>query len=277
MQKKVRGKVQLQPVWPSLNTPQKYQTQSSHDSTVHTSCQADQWSQGTCWFLHIKEHQGHRLAKSTEKLCLLRVWDWQCLLSGGTLSLCGQPDRLRWCGYKPVTWPVPSQPGVGQRLSFLSAREASGDREAYAGDYIGSSWKCWFWVTKTRVESWVSPVFKSKWPKKSQGEAGLQGQRHSSLHLRLDLKHSSYSYSIGEPWTIPRTVGETPIMHWKSELKSDSSVIPGLQCYFTATVAQGKKLNKHQRVICGSLFFQASRLRLQTRRLPLIDGGFSCG
>lgn len=47
------------------------------------------------------------------------------LLSGGTLSLCGQPDRLRWWGYSPVTWPVPSQPGVGHRLSFLSTREAS--------------------------------------------------------------------------------------------------------------------------------------------------------
>lgn len=47
------------------------------------------------------------------------------LLSGGTLSLCGQPERLRWWGYRPVTWPVPSQPGVGHRLSFLSTREAS--------------------------------------------------------------------------------------------------------------------------------------------------------
>jgi len=51
------------------------------------------------------------------------------LLSGGTRSLCGQPDRLRWWGYRPVTWPVPSQPGVGHRLSFLSAREASEGRE----------------------------------------------------------------------------------------------------------------------------------------------------
>lgn len=61
-------------------------------------------------------------------MCLTGVW-LKCLLSGGTLSLCGQPDRLRWCGYRPVTWPVPSQPGVGHRLSFLSARETSVGRK----------------------------------------------------------------------------------------------------------------------------------------------------
>lgn len=48
------------------------------------------------------------------------------LLSGGTLSLWGHPDRLRWCGYRPVTWPVPSQPGVGHLLSFFSPLEESG-------------------------------------------------------------------------------------------------------------------------------------------------------
>lgn len=65
--------------------------------------------------------------------CLSGVW-LKRLLSGGTLSLCGQPDRLRWWGYRPVTWPVPSQPGVGHRLSFLSAREASASRKSYCGN-----------------------------------------------------------------------------------------------------------------------------------------------
>lgn len=67
--------------------------------------------------------------------CLTGVW-LKCLLSGGTLSLCGQPERLRWWGYSPVTWPVPSQPGVGHRLSFLSAREASVIRKSYRGHHI---------------------------------------------------------------------------------------------------------------------------------------------
>lgn len=67
--------------------------------------------------------------------CLTGVW-LKCLLSGGTLSLCGQPERLRWWGYRPVTWPVPSQPGVGHRLSFLSAREASVIRKSYRGHHI---------------------------------------------------------------------------------------------------------------------------------------------
>lgn len=40
----------------------------------------------------------------------------------------GHPDRLRWCGYKPVTWPVPSQPGVGHLLSFFSPLEYSGSK-----------------------------------------------------------------------------------------------------------------------------------------------------
>lgn len=70
--------------------------------------------------------------------CSTGVW-LKCLLSGGTLSLCGQPDRLRWWGYRPVTWPVPSQPGVGHRLSFLSAREASVSRESYWGDHTRQS------------------------------------------------------------------------------------------------------------------------------------------
>ena len=46
-------------------------------------------------------------------------------LSGGILSLWGQPDRLRWCGYSPVTWPVPSQPGVGHLISRFSVLEGS--------------------------------------------------------------------------------------------------------------------------------------------------------
>ena len=46
-------------------------------------------------------------------------------LSGGTRTLWGHPDRLRWWGYRPVTWPVPSHPGVGHLMSFLSVRGES--------------------------------------------------------------------------------------------------------------------------------------------------------
>lgn len=46
-------------------------------------------------------------------------------LSGGTLSLCGHPERLRWWGYSPVTWPVPSHPGVGHFTSFFSDLDPS--------------------------------------------------------------------------------------------------------------------------------------------------------
>lgn len=42
------------------------------------------------------------------------------LLSRGTLTLCGQPERLRWCGYSPVTCPVPSHPGMGHLVSLFS-------------------------------------------------------------------------------------------------------------------------------------------------------------
>lgn len=76
--------------------------------------------------IHECEHEEHGLSEimqSTDRMV-------GNLLSGGTLSLCGQPDRLRWWGYRPVTWPVPSQPGVGHRLSFLSAREASVGRKS---------------------------------------------------------------------------------------------------------------------------------------------------
>lgn len=51
------------------------------------------------------------------------------LLSGGTRTLWGHPDRLLWCGYRPVTWPVPSQPGVGHFMSFLSVRGESAETE----------------------------------------------------------------------------------------------------------------------------------------------------
>lgn len=57
----------------------------------------------------------------------MNIQDLCDLLSGGTLTLCGHPDKLLWCGYKPVTWPVPSQPGVGHLMSFLSVRGESGD------------------------------------------------------------------------------------------------------------------------------------------------------
>ncbi len=35
------------------------------------------------------------------------------------LSLRGQPDKLLWCEYRPVTWPVPSQPSEGHLESFV--------------------------------------------------------------------------------------------------------------------------------------------------------------
>lgn len=132
---KVMGDVQMQPVRPLTTHPLKYQTLSNHKSksTAHGMSQTRQPSRETCWFLNIKECQCHELGKYTQHVFGWCVW-LICLLSGGTLSLCGQPDRLRWWGYRPVTWPVPSQPGVGHRLSFLSAREASVGRKAHGGD-----------------------------------------------------------------------------------------------------------------------------------------------
>lgn len=75
------------------------------------------------------------------KLGAFAVHDIQAvdLLSGGTRSLWGHPDRLRWCGYRPVTCPVPSQPGVGHLLSFFSPLEESGrDREKKQRCYLQS-------------------------------------------------------------------------------------------------------------------------------------------
>jgi hypothetical protein len=41
------------------------------------------------------------------------IWN---LHSDDNLSFLGQPDKLRWCVYKPVIWPDPLQPGVGHLL-----------------------------------------------------------------------------------------------------------------------------------------------------------------
>lgn len=86
------------------------------------------------WARHHGEHRNHAERKSGRGFNLRHPRRLRFLLSGGTLSLCGQPDRLRWWGYRPVTWPVPSQPGVGHRLSFLSAREASVGEESHGRD-----------------------------------------------------------------------------------------------------------------------------------------------
>lgn len=50
-------------------------------------------------------------------------------------GLRGQPDKLLWCVYRPVWWPEPSQPGVGQAslppskiaVSILNKRKANQD------------------------------------------------------------------------------------------------------------------------------------------------------
>lgn len=77
--------------------------------------------------VHVTQQHDQHGAHRVDRL----AWN---LLSGGTLSLCGHPERLRWWGYRPVTWPVPSQPGVGHRLSFLSTREASVNWKSCWGD-----------------------------------------------------------------------------------------------------------------------------------------------
>lgn len=170
---KVTREVQLWPSWPPPpHFCAEISGESSHDSkcTARRTSQTQQWPQETCWSLNIKEHKGHGVGnKSTA------VW-LKCLLSGGTLSLWGQPDRLRWWGYRPVTWPVPSQPGVGHRLSFLSAREAS-VREESDNEYM--EMYCWHCGTHKMSEQWG--------PKKYKGCDKNERKRQyiSYLHLLM--------------------------------------------------------------------------------------------
>lgn len=53
---------------------------------------------------------------------------WWYSLSSGTLTLCGQPERLRWWGYSPVTCPVPSHPGMGHLVSLFSGLGESAEK-----------------------------------------------------------------------------------------------------------------------------------------------------
>lgn len=46
--------------------------------------------------VHVTERHDQHGANRADRLA-------SNLLSGGTLSLCGQPERLRWWGYRPVT------------------------------------------------------------------------------------------------------------------------------------------------------------------------------
>lgn len=59
-----------------------------------------------------------------------RFWTtgWRYSLSSGTLTLCGQPERLRWWGYSPVTCPVPSHPGMGHLVSLFSGLGESAEK-----------------------------------------------------------------------------------------------------------------------------------------------------
>lgn len=54
--------------------------------------------------------------------------EWWYSLSSGTLTLCGQPERLRWWGYSPVTCPVPSHPGMGHLVSLFSGLGESAEK-----------------------------------------------------------------------------------------------------------------------------------------------------
>lgn len=83
------------------------------------------------------------------------------LLSGGTRSLWGQPDRLRWCGYSPVTWPVPSQPGVGHLLSFFSPLESENKDVIGRSRYSHSKpipLTCW--ILRDNIYAPVTVIFK---------------------------------------------------------------------------------------------------------------------
>lgn len=72
-------------------------------------------------------------------ICVLvgQVSGYVYSLSGGIRSLWGHPERLRWWGYNPVTWPVPSQPGVGHFTSFLSEYKTT---VGYFGAALGINW-----------------------------------------------------------------------------------------------------------------------------------------
>jgi len=71
----------------------------------------------------------HTLATIWGQIQLL-FWiaGWWYSLSSGTLTLCGQPERLRWWGYSPVTCPVPSHPGMGHLVSLFSGLGESAEK-----------------------------------------------------------------------------------------------------------------------------------------------------
>lgn len=64
--------------------------------------------------------QEHMLPTVVVQIQLLWTSGWWYSLSSGTLTLWGQPERLRWWGYSPVTCPVPSHPGMGHLVSLFS-------------------------------------------------------------------------------------------------------------------------------------------------------------
>lgn len=76
----------------------------------------------------IFQHE-HTLPTTPGQIQLL-FWTagWWYSLSSGTLTLCGQPERLRWWGYSPVTCPVPSHPGMGHLVSLFSGLGESAEK-----------------------------------------------------------------------------------------------------------------------------------------------------
>jgi len=64
--------------------------------------------------------QEHMLPTVVVQIQLLWASGQWYSLSSGTLTLWGQPERLRWWGYSPVTCPVPSHPGMGHLVSLFS-------------------------------------------------------------------------------------------------------------------------------------------------------------
>lgn len=59
--------------------------------------------------------------------------------SGGAWLFIGHPDKLLWCEYKPVTWPVPSQPGVGHFTSKIKIIHLK-----RVGHLIGRKWEIFY-------------------------------------------------------------------------------------------------------------------------------------
>lgn len=121
---KERGRKSFKCIWkvlcPSLNWTKRI------SYSLSCPCWEDFYCSFWLWLIVNPEtfsSINHPLSSMCTQNCLCDS------LSGGTRTLWGHPDKLLWCGYRPVTWPVPSQPGVGHFISFLSVRGESVDTE----------------------------------------------------------------------------------------------------------------------------------------------------